>query len=139
MLDMGIIQPSTSSASPTVLVEKKDGDVRFCVDYQKLNWVSKFEAYPMPRWPNVSLVGIRWSTSVPQYASILAPLTELLKKGKPEHVHWTAQCEEAFQILKHRCGNRSCSFSDKNGHEHPIAFASRKLKPWEQKYAVIEK
>ena len=38
---------------------------------------------------------------VPQYASISAPLTELLKKGKPEHVHWTAQCEEAFQILKH--------------------------------------
>ena len=32
-----------------------------------------------------------------QYASISAPLTELLKKGKPEHVHWTAQCEEAFK------------------------------------------
>ena len=39
---------------------------------------------------------------VPQYASISAPLPVLLKKGKPEHVHWTAQCEEAFQILKHR-------------------------------------
>ena len=29
--------------------------------------------------------------------------------------------------------------TDENGHEHPIAFASRKLKPREQKYAVIEK
>ena len=29
--------------------------------------------------------------------------------------------------------------TDENGHEHPIAFASRKLKPQEQKHVVIEK
>ena len=32
-----------------MLVETKDGDVHFCVDYRKLNRVSKFDAYPMPR------------------------------------------------------------------------------------------
>ena len=50
MLEAKVIRPSCSPwASPIVLVEKKDGTVRFCVDYRKVNSVTKLDAYPMPR------------------------------------------------------------------------------------------
>lgn len=58
MLKMGMIRLSTSpSASPVVIVSKKDGGVHFCVDYRKLNRVAKLDAYPMPRIDDVIEVG----------------------------------------------------------------------------------
>lgn len=49
LLSHGLIEPSFSPwASPVLLVKKKDGSQRMCIDYRKLNSVSKKDAYPLP-------------------------------------------------------------------------------------------
>lgn len=50
MLDSNIIKESSSPyASPIIMVQKKTGDKRLCVDYRALNRKTKKDHYPMPR------------------------------------------------------------------------------------------
>lgn len=50
MRDMGVIEPSIIAwSSPIVLVPKKDGSLKLCLNFRKLTAVCKFDAYPMPR------------------------------------------------------------------------------------------
>ncbi|CAB4434110.1 unnamed protein product [Rhizophagus irregularis] len=50
LLKMGKIKKSWSPwSSPVTLAGKKSGNYRFCIDYRKLNSVTKSDAYPLPR------------------------------------------------------------------------------------------
>lgn len=63
MLRKDVIQKSASPwASGIVMVEKKDGSKRFCVDYRKLNDLTIKDAYPLPRIDDSldQLSGAQW-------------------------------------------------------------------------------
>ena len=67
MEQAGVIEPSTSPwAAPIVPVKKKDGSLRLCVDYRRLNAASRTDAYPMPRIDDLvdQLGGARFITTL---------------------------------------------------------------------------
>ena len=50
MLQKGLIRPSASPwGSPVLFVDKRDGTIRMCVDYRRLNEVTIKNKYPLPK------------------------------------------------------------------------------------------
>ena len=67
MLSGKFIKPSTSPwASPIVLVQKKDGSIRFCIDYRKVNEITRKDSYPLPRIDDSldALNGSKWFSTL---------------------------------------------------------------------------
>ena len=67
MQECGIIEPSSSEwASPMVLVKKKDGTLRLCVDYRRVNAISATDAYPLPRIDDIidQIGGAKYLTTI---------------------------------------------------------------------------
>ena len=67
MLDGGAIQPSQSPwCNAIVLLQKKDGTLRFCIDFRRLNAHTKKDSYLIPKCPETmeSLVGARYFSTM---------------------------------------------------------------------------
>ncbi len=48
-IDLGLMQPSKSEfGAPILLVKKKDGSFRMCIDYRRLNAITKKDSFPLP-------------------------------------------------------------------------------------------
>ena len=63
MLSSSVIRPSNGPcASPVVIVKKKDGSLRFCVDFRQLNATTIKDAHPIPCIDDLldALHGARW-------------------------------------------------------------------------------
>ncbi|KAL2230831.1 UNVERIFIED_CONTAM: Retrovirus-related Pol polyprotein from transposon [Sesamum indicum] len=74
-LDKGFIQPSISPwGAPVLLIKKKDGSTRLCVDYRQLNIITIKNKYPLPRIDDLldqlkgatmfSKIDLRWQLKI---------------------------------------------------------------------------
>ena len=139
MLEMGVVRPSTwPYASPIVMVKKKQ--------------VRSF----------LGLVGY-YRDHIPAFAEISAPLTDILKKGKAEHIQWSEAQERAHSLLKEYLlqepvlklpdlskpfvlwtdasgvGVADVLLQENDGKLYPVGYASKKLNLTEARYPIIEK
>ena len=110
----------------------------------------------------LGLVGY-YRDHIPAFAEISAPLTDLLKKGKAEHIQWSEAQERAYSLLKEyllqepvlKLPNLSKPFvlrtdasgvgvtavllQENDGKLYPVGYASKKLNLTEARYPIIEK
>ena len=134
-------------------------------EQSKLEAVKRFPI-PLTKKDVRSFLGLTgyYRRFIANYASLVAPLTDLTRNTAPTQVEWTSNCEKVFQELKMQlcsvpvirtpdfkvpfilqtdasdCGiGGVLSQLDASGEEHPVAYFSRKLVPREKNYATIEK
>ncbi|GBM60191.1 Transposon Ty3-I Gag-Pol polyprotein [Araneus ventricosus] len=125
MVDNGIIEESSGLwASPIVLVKKKDGSTRFCVDYRKLNEITIKDNYPLPRIDDTldALNGSQWFSTLDLKSGYWQ--VEIQPEDKEKTAFTTVQGLWQFKI-----GNEVCV----------IAYFSKSLGKPERNYCVTRK
>ncbi|CAM4597036.1 unnamed protein product [Lepidochelys olivacea] len=124
--------------------------------------VQALQLCPTPSSKKLELAGY-YCHFIPEFFSIVAPLSDPLKNESCKRIQWTTACEKAFQTLQTRLsqepvlyspdftrefllqtdasdiGLRAVLWQVVGGDEHPILCISKKLFLREKAYSVIEK
>ena len=111
MLKRGVIEECTSPwSSPVVLVKKKDGTTRFCVDYRKLNNVTIKDAYPLPRIDDslAQLSGMKYFSTLDLNAGYWQ--VEVAPKDREKTAFTTRKGLYSFKVMPFGLCNASATF-----------------------------
>lgn len=94
MLTQNIIEPSDSSwSSRCLLVKKSDSTYRFCVDYRKVNELTRKDAYPLPRIDaSLDSLGRSKFFGVLDMTSGYWQIEVTNNLGQLQHLHATKDC-----------------------------------------------
>eukprot|EP00731_Ephydatia_muelleri_P021198 Em0013g925a len=132
MLEKNAIEHSDSPwSSPIVLVKKKDGTTRFCVDYRKVNEVTRKDAYPLPRVDDTldTLAGSKFFSTLDLTTGYWQ--VEVAPEDQPKTAFTTPEDYNRRYILDTDASDTGIGavlsqISDE-GSERVIAYASRSL------------
>ncbi|KAL7885326.1 hypothetical protein AOLI_G00056210 [Acnodon oligacanthus] len=131
LLKADIIEESFSPwAAPVVLVRKKDGTWRFCLDYRKLNAVTIKDSHPLPRVDDAldALSGSAWfSTMDLQHGYWQVEVEEQDREKNCIHYWLWALPFQSFATQKHR------------KHETVVAYASHVLTKAERRWSTYDR
>ncbi|GJZ70532.1 retrovirus-related pol polyprotein from transposon 17.6 [Tanacetum coccineum] len=116
LLEKGSIRESMSPcAVPGLLVPKKDGSWRMCIDSRAVNKITIKYRFPIPRFDDIidqlhgatvfskidlrSGMAFEWTLQrfIHNFITIISPITECMKGGK---FSWSQEAEVAFKLLK---------------------------------------
>src|SRR3954452_18435365 len=115
MLKKGVIQKSRSPwSSPVTFVSKKNGEVRYCIDYRKLNRITKKDNHPLPRIDDMLDQFQGHSRTFEQYLKDLEEVFERIRKaGLKLRMDKCHCCDREIEFLGYVVGKDGIKTSEK--------------------------